>query len=136
LKHPLINEEANVCATDMTQEGLDRVAASVGVKEDRFVAIPADITKREQVKQVVSKALSSFGPIHGLANVASASTNKALVDVTDPDMSLALNTGIWATFFFMQECYPHLKATGGSIVNFGSKAIAPLYSTFEAGRSE
>ncbi len=113
---------ASICATDMTQEGLDRMAKSVGIGSDRLVTIPADITKREDVRKVVELAAGKFGSIHGIANVAMASTNKPIVEVTDADMELALNTGIWATFYFMQECYPYLKATRGSIVNFGSSA--------------
>lgn len=128
---------ANICATDMTQDGLDRLTASLSLDKDHLVTIAADITEREQVQEVVALALRSFGAIHGLANVASASTNKLLVEVTDLDMALALNTGIWATFFFMQECYPHLRATRGSIVNFGSSAAIkgqPRNGTYAASK--
>jgi hypothetical protein len=38
------------------------------------------------------------------------------VDISDDDMAVALNTGLWATFCFMQEWYPHLRSTRASIV--------------------
>jgi NAD(P)-dependent dehydrogenase (short-subunit alcohol dehydrogenase family) len=118
----LLVRGARICATDLTQEGLDRLASNLRFSKDQLVFTPADITKREQVEQVVELTLDRFGAIHGLANVASASTNKLLIEITDEDLALALNTGLWATFFLMRACYPHLKDTKGSIVNFGSGA--------------
>ena len=118
----LAADGACICATDLSEQALEDLAGTLGLGKDRLLAVAADITKRPQVEEVVSRAIASFGALHGLANVAAASTNKPLVDISDDDMALALNTGLWATFFFMQECYPHLKATRGSIVNFGSGA--------------
>jgi 2-hydroxycyclohexanecarboxyl-CoA dehydrogenase len=43
-----------------------------------------------------------------------------LLDSTDDDMDLAWRTGPPASFRSMQAAYPHLKASGGLIVNFGS----------------
>ena len=118
----LAADGACICATDLGEQALENLSGTLGLSKDRFVTVAADITKRQQVREVVALAINSFGALHGLANIASASTNKPLVDISDDDMALALNTGLWATFFFMQECYPHLRSTRGSIVNFGSSA--------------
>jgi len=118
----LAADGACICATDLSEQTLEDLAGTLGLSKDRLVTVAADITKRPQVQEVVALAIASFGALHGLANIASASTNKPLVDISDDDMALALNTGLWATFFFMQQCYPQLKATRGSIVNFGSSA--------------
>ena len=37
-------------------------------------------------------------------------------------MDLALGTGLWATLLLMQAAHPHLVASGGSVINFGSGA--------------
>jgi NAD(P)-dependent dehydrogenase (short-subunit alcohol dehydrogenase family) len=118
----LAADGASICATDLTQEGLDQIGQSLNLGPDRWVATAADLTQRVEVKKVVASGVEAFGGLNALVNVASASRNKPVMETNDEDLALALNTGIWATFYAMQECYPHLKQSGGSIVNFGSSA--------------
>jgi NAD(P)-dependent dehydrogenase (short-subunit alcohol dehydrogenase family) len=132
----LLRQGARVVATDLRQESLDAAVAELGAGEALF-AVPADITNRDDVHRVVAATIDRFGRLDGLVNNASASRNKLLVECTDDDMTLALNTSVWATFYFMQECYPHLKVRGGSIVNFGSGAAIsgqPKNGTYAAGK--
>ena len=117
----LVQQGARVLATDLRRESLDAAVAELGAGE-AVLAVPADIANRDDVHRVVEAAIGRFGRLDGLVNNASASRNKLLVESTDDDLALALNTSVWATFYFMQECYPHLKVRGGSIVNFGSGA--------------
>lgn len=133
----LLNEGASVVATDLKQHALDELVGELGVDAARIGGIAADISQRPQVRRVVDLAIERFGRLDGLVNNASASRNKPLVECTDDDMALALNTSVWATFFFMQEAYPHLKVNGGSIVNFGSGAAIdgqPKNGTYAAGK--
>jgi NAD(P)-dependent dehydrogenase (short-subunit alcohol dehydrogenase family) len=132
----LLRQGARVVATDLRQESLDAAVAELGAGEALF-AVPADIANRDDVHRVVAATIDRFGRLDGLVNNASASRNKLLVECTDDDMTLALNTSVWATFYFMQECYPHLKVRGGSIVNFGSGAAIsgqPKNGTYAAGK--
>lgn len=131
----LVAEGARVVATDLKQDAIDAAVAELG--NGRAVGIAADISKRADVQRVVKTAIDTYGRLDGLVNNASASRNKPLIECTDDDMALALNTGVWATFFFMQECYPHLKVQGGSIVNFGSGAAIsgqPKNGTYAAAK--
>jgi NAD(P)-dependent dehydrogenase (short-subunit alcohol dehydrogenase family) len=132
----LVTEGCRVVATDLKQEALDAAVAELGVQAS-VATLAADITKRGDVQRVVKTAIDRYGRLDGLVNNASASRNKPLVECTDDDMALALDTGVWATFFFMQECYPHLKVRGGSIVNFGSGAAVmgqPKNGTYAASK--
>ena len=45
-----------------------------------------------------------------------------LVEHTDEDFALAIDTGLYGTFHYMRECYPYLKETEGSVINFASGA--------------
>ena len=132
----LVQQGAKVLATDLRQESLDAAAAELGAGDAVF-GVAADISNRGDVRRVVAAAIQRFGRLDGLVNNASASRNKPLMESTDDDMALALNTSVWATFYFMQECYPHLKERGGSIVNFGSGAAISGQSkngTYAAGK--
>ena len=45
-----------------------------------------------------------------------------LADHTMDQFNLAIYSGLYAAFLYMQKCYPHLKETKGSVVNFASGA--------------
>ncbi|MCU0760100.1 MAG: SDR family oxidoreductase [Steroidobacteraceae bacterium] len=133
----LLGEGAKVVATDLRQDALDAAVAEWGADASRVATVAADIARRDDVRRVVQAAIERFGRLDGLVNNASASRNKPLLECTDDDLALALNTSIWATFYFMQEAYPHLKLQGGSIVNFGSGAAIsgqPKNGTYAAGK--
>ena len=75
------------------------------------------------VQSVVQQAVDTFGDIHVLINNAQASASgKMLVQHTKEDLDLAIYSGIYATFFYMQKAYPYLKESKGAVVNFASGA--------------
>ena len=75
------------------------------------------------VKNVVDKTIDKFGHINVLVNNAQASASgKKLDEHTIDDFNLAIYSGLYATFIYMKECYPYLKETKGSVINFGSGA--------------
>ena len=75
------------------------------------------------VKQVVEQAIAAFGAIHVLINNAQASASGVtLADHTTEQFDLAMYSGLYATFHYMQACYPYLKETQGSVINFASGA--------------
>ena len=45
-----------------------------------------------------------------------------LKDHTKEDFDLAINSGLYATFFYMRAAYPYLKESHGSVINFASGA--------------
>ncbi len=45
-----------------------------------------------------------------------------LADHTKEQFDLAINSGLYAAFFYMRECFPYLKETKGSVINFASGA--------------
>lgn len=85
--------------------------------------IRADGGNEEDVKQVIAKTIETYGRLDVLINNAMASkSGTMLVDHTKEDFDLAINTGIYAVFFYMREAYPYLKASRGAVINFASGA--------------
>ena len=75
------------------------------------------------VQGVVDAAIEKFGRIDVLVNNAQASASGVtLADHTTEQFDLAMYSGLYATFYYMQACYPHLKETKGSVINFASGA--------------
>ena len=75
------------------------------------------------VQSVIDETIKTFGRIDVLINNAQASKSGVpIADHTTDDFNLALYSGLYATFYYMKACYPYLKETKGSVINFASGA--------------
>lgn len=71
----------------------------------------------------MDEAIAAFGRIDALVNNAQASASGVTIaDHSMEQFDLAIYSGLYATFLYMQKCYPHLKETRGSVVNFAPGA--------------
>ncbi|MBE6970179.1 MAG: SDR family oxidoreductase [Ruminococcaceae bacterium] len=72
---------------------------------------------------VVEQAVAAFGGIDVLINNAQASASGVqLIHHTLEQFDLAIYSGLYATFHYMQACYPHLAKAKGCVINFASGA--------------
>lgn len=85
-----------------------------------------DVRDRSDVLAATAAVIEEFGRIDILVNNAQASfAGQIPFEVYDDDnFSLCHRTGLMGTVYFMQACFPHMKAQGGSIINFASSAGA------------
>ena len=112
------------------KEELERL---YGVK---VLPVQADVSagsdNEKVVQDVVAQAVEAFGDIHVLINNAQASASGVpLAEHTMEQFDLAMYSGLYATFLYMKACYPYLKKTEGSVINFASGA--GLFGNFGQG---
>lgn len=89
----------------------------------KVLALVADGADEEKIKEVITKTIETFGKINTLINNAQASkSGLSLIEHTKEDFDLAINSGLYATFFYMREAFPYLKESKGSVINFASGA--------------
>ena len=89
----------------------------------QVLTVAADGADEAAIQNVIDKTVEKFGRIDAVINNAQASASgKMLVQHTKEDLDLAIYSGIYATFFYMQKAYPHLKASKGCVINFASGA--------------
>ena len=124
LAEAFAREGSNLVITGRTLSRLEsakeRLEAAYGVE---VLPIVADGADEEAIKNVVTKTIERFGKITTLINNAQVSkSGLPLVEHTREDIDLAINSGIYAVFFYMRECYPYLKESHGSVINFASGA--------------
>ena len=121
-------EGANIVITGRNVKKLEEAKADIeatyGVK---VLALQADIgagsDNAATAKQVAEKAVEAFGRIAVLINNAQASASGvSIADHTTEQFALAVYSGRYATFHYMQACYPYLKESKGSVINFASGA--------------
>lgn len=111
----------NVKKLEDAKEELERL---YGIK---VLAVQADVSAGSDneavVRNVIDQTIKAFGRIDVLINNAQASASGVpLADHTTEQFDLALFSGLYATFYYMKACYPHLKETKGSVINFASGA--------------
>lgn len=127
-------------ATAYAKEGADLVITGRNVKKleaakarleeaygIKVLIVQADVNaganNQEVVQGVIDKTIAEFGRIDVLVNNAQASASGVSIeDHTTEQFDLALYSGLYAAFYYMQACYPHLKETKGSVINFASGA--------------
>ena len=98
----------------------ERLEAEFGIK---VLPIVADGADEDAIRNVVAKTIETFGKINTLVNNAQVSrSGLPLVDHTREDFDLAIYSGLYAAFFYMRECFPYLKESKGSVINFASGA--------------
>lgn len=121
-------EGANIVITGRNvQKLLDAKADLEGKYSVKVLPIQADISPKqnneEVVQNVVNKTIEEFGRIDVLINNAQASASGVpLAEHTTEQFELAMYSGLYAAFYYMKACYPHLAKTQGSVINFASGA--------------
>ena len=127
-------------ATAYAKEGVNLVLTGRNVKkltdakeelESKYgikvLPIQADVNSKADnekvVANVVKQTIDEFGRIDVLINNAQASASGVTIaDHTTEQFDLAMYSGLYAAFYYMKECYPYLKETKGSVINFASGA--------------
>lgn len=121
-------EGANLVITGRNEAKLQaakqELEAEFGIE---VLPVVADVTAGEDneatVQRVVDAEIEKFGRIDALVNNAQASASGVtLAEHTMEQFNLAIYSGLYAAYLYMQKCYPYLKETKGSVVNFASGA--------------
>ena len=124
LAQAFASEGSDIVITGRTESRLisakEKLESEFGI---RVLPIVADGADEQAIKNVVAKTIETFGKINTLVNNAQVSkSGLPLVEHTREDIDLAIFSGLYAAFFYMRECFPYLKETKGSVINFASGA--------------
>ena len=100
----------------------------------------ADVTKRDEVKEMIDYTLREYGKIDILINNAGISQTKLFTDVTDKDFYEIINTNLYSAFCVTQEVLSNMiQNKNGCIINISSiwgivgSSCESIYSISKAG---
>ena len=114
---------AKLVITGRTESTLLEAKEKLEAYGTSVLTVTADGADEAAIKNVIAKTVETYGKIDVVVNNAQASkSGKMLVDHTREDFDLAIYSGLYATFFYMREAFPHLKETKGCVINFASGA--------------
>lgn len=88
------------------------------------IFVEADALDPEMPRRVLDATIARFGAVHGVVNVAAATSRATLFQDTPEHVDLQMAVNVKAPYFLIQAAARHMVEHGdaGSIVNVGSTA--------------
>jgi NAD(P)-dependent dehydrogenase (short-subunit alcohol dehydrogenase family) len=125
----LAREGARVSICARRKEVLERTAAEIRQGGGDVLAIPADVTRPEDIENVVKATTDRFGGIDILLNNAGTSSAAAFMDVDDRAWQTDIELKLMAAIRFCRLTIPVMQRRGGGVIvnvtTIGGKAPAP-----------
>jgi len=105
------------------QEPLQRVAAGIRSSGGMAIAVATDVTQKNDVEDMVSRALQEFGKIDILVNNAGINIVKPFLELAEDDWDAVLDTNL-------RGCFHCCQAVGKRMVERKSGSIINMVSVF------
>jgi NAD(P)-dependent dehydrogenase (short-subunit alcohol dehydrogenase family) len=126
---------ASLCLVDLNAEGL---AATQGEIGRPCLLFATDISVPANGAEAVSAAISAFGGLDALCNVAGIVSFNHLKDITPELWNRILGVNLTGPFFLIQAAMPHLIESQGAVVNVSSAAAfrgQPYMTPYNASKA-
>ncbi len=111
---------ARVTAIGRNAEALREVGDAIRKAGGEPLTIAADVTKEEDVHQLMQRAVGEFGRLDVLVNAAGHISTGSIEDTSLVAWDKMLDVNLRAVFHLMRLATPHLIETQGNIVNISS----------------
>lgn len=100
------------------EKELFEVARRIGAES---LPVVADVTRRDQVTQVMEAALTRFGHVNVWVNNAGRGITRPVSALTDQDVDEMMRVNVMSALYGMQSVLPYFQARGhGHIINVSS----------------
>ena len=130
---------ADVCATARSLEEIEQTARMVRETGRRALTVAGDATRSAVAAEVVARTVADLGGLHILVNNAGIELPKPLIETTEDDYNLVMDTNVKSMVLFTQAAGPHLIAQRfGRIVNMasvGAFVAAPNQAIYHASKA-
>ena len=114
-------EGTSVVGCDLTVEAAQATVETVRSEGGEMVSMqPCRLSEPGDGQALVELALSTYGRVDVLFNLAAMSYFNWLEDITDEEWDGARRDEIDLVFYLIRAAWPHLKASRGVVVNMAS----------------
>jgi NAD(P)-dependent dehydrogenase (short-subunit alcohol dehydrogenase family) len=116
-------EGARVAICDVAADLAEQAAAEIAAAGGQALAFPMDVTRRDQIQQVVDQVLHRWSRIDILVNNAGIYEVLPFEEITEAQWDRLLTVNLKGAFLCCQAIVPAMKRQGsGRIVNIASSA--------------
>lgn len=106
----------NVCFMDINTAEASRLSNELGNPET-LLFVEGNTRCREDIHKAVEAAVKKFGKLDSVFANAGIHRANTLLDISDEELDLMVQTNIYGTVNTLRECVPHIiEAGGGSVV--------------------
>ena len=125
---------ADVVCAARTEADIKAVADEVRALGRRALAVPTDVTRTEDLENLVAAALAEFGTIDVLVNNAGGTPPRPAMDTSEAFFEKALRFNVTAAFLLSKLAARAMVDTAGSgaIVNISSRSSDMVQTSFVA----
>jgi len=102
------------------EEALQKLTDEINSAGGEAVYVVADVGNEGDVKKIAAEAINKFDNFDTWVNNAGVSIYGKLEDVPIEDFRQLFETNFWGVVYGSLTAIPHLKLTGGAIINIGS----------------
>ncbi len=134
----MAREGAHLAIVDIDDAGLGETRELVQRAGARVVALTGDVTQLRTHTSLCDMAVSAFGAVHGLCNVAGVLGPGTIGDVTVEQFDHVMHVNCLAQLLSIRTFAPRLRESGGAIVNVasvGAQVGLPLMSVYCASKA-
>jgi len=129
----LAEQECRVTICGRTQSTLDdarKVLAKVAGRDDRVLAVNADVTRIENLRDIVERTVETFGGIDVLVNSVGLARGAGLLDTSDDEWQEAIDNTLMPAVRASRLAVPHMQRRGGGSIVI----IASIFARETGGR--
>jgi len=115
---------AKVVVSDISEEDCQKVVEEIKKGKGKALAVKCDVSKKEEVEEMVRKTVKKFGKIDILVNNAGIAQFVPFLEMTEEDWDRTLDINLKGYFLCAQACVKEMvKQKSGVIVNIASVAM-------------
>lgn len=113
---------ANVAIADLNKEAAEEAASKIAEKGWKAIAVPVDVSKEGDVKNMVKTVLEAFGGIDILVNNAGIFPSNLVMQMTEKDFEKVIGVNLKGVFLCTKLVAEKMiaKGRGGKIINITS----------------
>jgi 3-oxoacyl-[acyl-carrier protein] reductase len=117
----LAREGCRVALCARGKEALDAAAAEVRALGAEAIAVAADVTTAQGVREAFDAASAAFGALDILVNNVGGSTGSSFQETSEEEWQRAIDLNLWPALRLSRLAVPSMRARGrGAIVNIVS----------------
>jgi len=118
---------AKVVVSDVSLEDCQKVVEEIEKKGGRAIAVKCDVSKKEEVDEMVRKTIEKWAKIDILVNNAGIAQFVPFLEMTEEDWDRTLDINLKGYFLCAQACAKEMiKQKSGVIVNITSIAMGQV----------
>lgn len=123
IANKLAEEGACLVVAARTEQKLEALADEIRQRGGNVLAIPADVTRSDEIQALVQKTVAAYGRLDILVNNVGRGLRKPFIETSNEEWDRLVSINLSSVFFGCRAALPVLEKQGkGQIINIASRS--------------